>query len=425
MPAWEIALYFVDYSLIALYGILLSTALCGGLHNRQEKKDLALVFLLVVAAQTGCAFSFGLDVTFKLYPLICHLPIIFLLRCSQKHPWSLSVVALLTAYFCCQIPRFFAKLGEWCFHTYTAYQIVYPLATVATYFLLRRYFCHAAYNAMSYSRRSLLIFGAVPAFYYLFDYLTTVYTSILYSEIKVVSEFLPVVLAMFFATFISLYHEETQKHSLAELQNSMMEMSMKQAETEIAALIGAQEKSAIYRHDMRHHLTMLTGFLSDGKTAEALAYLGEVQDEMQRIAPCRFCENNSVNVLLSAFVEKALARGIKLTADVAVPKQLTIPDIELCSLLSNALENAIHAAAQVDGEKEIKVSCRTKRDKLLISVANPYCGTVTMVDEIPVADRSGHGFGVKSIRSIAARHNGICSFAADNGIFVLRIILPI
>lgn len=425
MSSWEIALNFLDYSLITLYGFLLCTALCGGFHSRKEKRELTIVLLLVILLQTASAVTLGLETTFKIYPLICHMPIIFVLHFSQKHPWKLSIVALLTAYFCCQIPRFFAKLGEWVFQTHAAYQIVYPLAIIATYILLRCYFCRVVNNAMTYSRRSLLIFSAVPAFYYLFDYATTVYTSALYSGIKALSEFMPVVLALFYVVFITLYHEETQRLSEAELQNSMMEMSIKQSESEITALLSAQEKGAIYRHDMRHHLTMLTGFLADGRTADALSYLGEVQEEIQRITPKRYCENSSVNVLLSAFAEKASACGIRLSSDITIPKQLAIPNMEFCSLLSNALENAIRAVNGVSAEKEITLSCRIKRDKLLLCITNPYSGAVTMANGIPVSDKPGHGFGVKSIQSIVSRHHGMCIFTAEDGIFVLRVVLPL
>lgn len=424
MLTLETASLFLNYSLISLYGFLLSTFLCGGFHDRKEKETLAVVYLLTMLLQALSFFAFDLDTTFKLYPLICHIPVVLLLHFSQKRPWKLSIVALLTAYFCCQIPRFFAQSAEWIFNSHVAYQILYPPAVVAVFFLLMRYFCQSAHNAMAYSRRSLLIFGAVPACYYVFDYLTTVYTSIIYTGIKALSEFMPVVLAVFYATFISLYHDEVQRRSAAELQNSMMEMSVKQSEATITALLRDQEKAAIYRHDMRHHLTMLTNFLSSGNTKDALTYLGKVQNEMQQIAPHRFCENSSVNVLLGAFAETAAVNNIHMIVDVAVPKELAIPDMEFCSLLSNALENAIYAANKVTGEKQIAVSCHIKRDKLLLSVKNPYSGTITMVNSAPVSDRSGHGFGVKSIQSIVAKYNGICTFLAEDGIFILRVVLP-
>ena len=139
--------------------------------------------------------------------------------------------------------------------------------------------------------------------------------------------------------------------------------------------------------------------------------------------PHRFCGNVSLNVLLSAFSDKAAAHGIGFSVDATVPKELVIPDMELCSRMSNALENAIHAADAVSGEKQIVVTCCIKRDKLLISVQTPYAGTVTMVNGIPTSDQPGHGFGIKSIQAIAARYNGICTFSADNGVFVVRVVM--
>lgn len=169
---------------------------------------------------------------------------------------------------------------------------------------------------------------------------------------------------------------------------------------------------------------MLTSFLSGGNISDALACLGEAQDELTRITPQRFCENNSLNVLLSAFAEKAAAHGIHLAVDAAIPKQLPIPDMEFCTILANALENAIRAADAVTGEKQIAVFCHIRQDKLLLSVKNPYSGTVTMADGVPVSSQADHGFGVKSIQSIVSRHRGICTFSAEDGTFVLRVVLP-
>ncbi|MGN0727204.1 MAG: GHKL domain-containing protein, partial [Anaerovoracaceae bacterium] len=44
-------------------------------------------------------------------------------------------------------------------------------------------------------------------------------------------------------------------------------------------------------------------------------------------------------------------------------------------------------------------------------------------DGLPVSDRPFHGLGVKSISSIATRHNGMFSFDAADGVFTMRVIL--
>jgi len=64
---------------------------------------------------------------------------------------------------------------------------------------------------------------------------------------------------------------------------------------------------------------------------------------MDTITPTCFCENETVNLILSAFATKAKQGSTMLTVDAKLPDLLPFSDTELCSLLSNALENAIQA----------------------------------------------------------------------------------
>ena len=43
---------------------------------------------------------------------------------------------------------------------------------------------------------------------------------------------------------------------------------------------------------------------------------------------------------------------------------------------------------------------------------------------LPYTDKEGHGFGVKSITMLVDRYKGYYSFSANEGIFTLKIVLP-
>ncbi len=118
-----------------------------------------------------------------------------------------------------------------------------------------------------------------------------------------------------------------------------------------------------------------------------------------------------------------------MCVNVQLPVKLRITDTELCSLLSNALENAITAAAQVEEEKLRKVYIRAvvSDGKLVLSTENAYAGSLELEGEIPKSQRKvpGHGFGIKSMLSIVKRYGGLYSFETTDGIFILRLLLPL
>ena len=56
---------------------------------------------------------------------------------------------------------------------------------------------------------------------------------------------------------------------------------------------------------------------------------------------------------------------------------------------------------------------------------NRYIGEIIMRDGLPVSERQGHGYGCHAIRDITNSYRGLCSFEPENGMFTLRIMLPL
>jgi sensor histidine kinase regulating citrate/malate metabolism len=109
---------------------------------------------------------------------------------------------------------------------------------------------------------------------------------------------------------------------------------------------------------------------------------------------------------------------------VRIPTELKFTDSDLSSILSNGLENAVHAVAALPVEKrKIELDMRMNNDKLLISIKNTYCGKPKIVDGIPQTNALGHGFGTKSIRYVTEKLKGNCDFSVTEEYFILRIVL--
>ena len=173
-------------------------------------------------------------------------------------------------------------------------------------------------------------------------------------------------------------------------------------------------------------MNIIEGLLNAGESRQAAEYVARVQSDIAAITPRRFCENELVNLLCSSFLDKAQRSGVELTVDARLPRELPISDTELCSVLSNGLENAVRAAASSGvASPWAELYCGVKLNKLLIEIKNPYAGTVTLRDGVPVSGREGHGFGCRSISAIARSHGGLCVFQAQGGLFCMQVILPV
>ena len=245
------ALQLINFGLVLFYGAALAVFFSGGIRTRRDRWMTAALCLVLLAVQGLFFLLLGLQRTRMLYPLLTHLPLWLFLWLGLKRKPMLALASVLTAYFCCQLPRWVGSLAQAILGSPLSYELAYAVSILLFGYLLCRRFASPAYAAMTYSPRSLLVFGGLPLFYYLFDYAATVYSNALYLGIRGIIEFLPAAMALFYILFIILYHGEVQKRSQTELQNSMMSMELASAAQQVEALEQSQAQAAVYRHDMR------------------------------------------------------------------------------------------------------------------------------------------------------------------------------
>ena len=292
------ALDIFCYVLVLVYGLTLSADLStGGYVSRQQKYLLTLLCLLFLLMQGLGLVLLGERSVKQLYPLVTHVPLVLILILFMKKSVGVAIVSTCTAYLCCQPPRWGRIAVEALTQSTLAAELVYILLMPVMYYLLRRFFVAAAYNTMTSSTAALLLFGSLPVTYYIFDYATTIYSDALYSGIQALNEFLPTVLITFYVLFLPAFHLQSQRRADAEMQRSMLEAELEQSQSEMDSLHRLETQTAVYQHDMRHHLNMLDGLLSAGRPDEATAYIKNVQADIEAITPRRFCENHLVNLL--------------------------------------------------------------------------------------------------------------------------------
>lgn len=404
------------------FGMAVSVLFAGIESTRKNRFTIGFICTIFLLVQTACWWLFGLDITSKLYPLIIHVPLIFIFSLYYKRPWLISAVSVLSGYLCCQAPRWIGFLAETAFRSRLADHLFYIGAVFLSYFVLRRYVASSVQQFMEKSVKSCLLLGGVPLFYYLFDYTTTIYTDILYQGAKWAVQFMPSTVSIFYFVFVLLYYAETQKQASLQRERDMLDTQFRLAQTEFASLRQLQQNAATYRHDMRHHFALLQGLASKGYLEEIKEYLRIAQSDMDAITPLRFCDNETVNLILSAFVAKAKQSNILLMTEAILPELLPFSDTELCSLLSNVLENAIHACEHISDSKErlIKLRIYSKNNKLCIDIRNRYQTEPIFHQGIPVSKEQGHGFGTKSMAFIVEKHGGVCQFSVKDGWFIFQ-----
>lgn len=411
---------------VGVFGMILSASFCDIRWTQNRRLVIAGSMALILLFQGIVYFAIDPNIVERIYPLITHLPLAAVL-CVLNGKCLWSTVSVLTAYLFCQIRRWLALLAATVFAGASGMQDVAELViTVPLLLFLLRFIAPSVRSISHYTTLMQFQFGLVPALYYGFDYLTRIYTNLLLEGGLLTLEFMPFVCSVAYLVFVSYTSREVRARTRLEQTQDSLNLQIAQAVREIEALRESQKKAGVYRHDLRHHMQYLSACIENGRYSQAQEYIHEVCSGTEANQVTAFCKNEAANLIFSAFAGRAKDYDIPIKIRAGIPGVLAVSESDLCVLLSNALENALHACRKRKKEgksAEIEISAYEKKGRLFLQIINSCDADITFDHGVPVTDDPGHGIGMRSICTIVERYGGIYFFSVEGEQFVLRASL--
>ena len=407
-----------------LFGIFISAFFLGVKPCTKNVFTLLFFSCFEGASYIFACILWGSDTAERLYALIIHLPLILFLILYYKYPALPSCISVCSAYLCCQLSNWIGLFAlsvtnaQWCYYSLRI------LTTITTFFLLVHFVCHTTETIFAKEKRELCIIGFLPCAYYLFDYACTKLSSLLYSDNKTIIEFMGFMFCISYLSFLFVYFQEYEKKREIKQYSDLIEMQLSSIQKEIEQARKSEQMMAILRHDMRHHLDIILTQIKSGKSQQTIDYIQEINDAYDDTQIISYCKNEMVNSVISIYHSRFLEKKITLHCDISIGEILPFPDTTICTILSNALENAMHALEKTNlNDKWAKLAIFEKRNHILFQIENPVQQIPKFVDGIPVSREKGHGIGVKSIAFYVGQLNGSCHFSVSGHTFILKIIL--
>ena len=132
------------------------------------------------------------------------------------------------------------------------------------------------------------------------------------------------------------------------------------------------------RHDLRHHLAVLLGFLEKKEAVAAKDYLHKLCHAYDDSAIPSVCRNQSADALLCHYIALAKQENIAVTTRLDLPDDLGIDDIDLCVIIGNGLENSIEACRKqpIEEARFIDIHAKISKEYLIIKIENSFNGLV-------------------------------------------------
>lgn len=184
------------------------------------------------------------------------------------------------------------------------------------------------------------------------------------------------------------------------------------------------------RHEIKNHDFYLKGLLKAGRYDQAIEYLERNSTADSALLKKYECGNYTVDVILNHAMTVARKSNVEIVPEVLIPKELPWPEGDICSLLSNLLDNAIEAASK-SGQEHPQVTFRMwpRQEYLFIRVTNPVNDSIP--EELSLSlkttkeDQSTHGFGTRVMKRIVEQNNGSIRFSMENHRFITDVMLEI
>lgn len=196
-----------------------------------------------------------------------------------------------------------------------------------------------------------------------------------------------------------------------ERQNKLL---LTQIEAENARFIAESQT----RHDIRHHNLVMLEFAKNNDIENVREYLKKlVESESESSKETRYCDNVTVNTVLSVYAKHAAESNIFVEISASASRELEIQPQDLVVVVANLFENAINACKKMEKEeKRINISIKEKSKRLIIKVENPCKADLIM-------DEAIYGIGICSVIHVTNKYDGMYDFFAEDGLFSAKVSL--
>ena len=229
-------------------------------------------------------------------------------------------------------------------------------------------------------------------------------------------------LSMYFLGLASLFcilfsYKKLQQSFRFSTEISLMEQQEHSLNQYVEEAKARYDETKSFRHDIRNHIAVVKKLLQNGKLEEAITYVEDLDDMAEKMSfPCS-TNNPVVDILVGNKLGIAKSMGIDVDCSLPLPYPCGIRDIDICIVLSNALDNAIHAVKNLGAgiEKYIRVSGRIQGDFLMMEIQNSFHGKGVFKK----------GTGLSNVKKVAEKYGGAMSIETQENVFVLHVLLII
>ncbi len=216
---------------------------------------------------------------------------------------------------------------------------------------------------------------------------------------------------------ILFFFKKLQQNFRLSTELSLLEQEEHSLNQYVEEAKARYDRTKSFRHDIRNHIAVVKDLLRNGKLEDAVSYMEDLVGMAEKMSFPVNTNNPVVDILAGNKLGIAKSMGISVDCSLLLPYPCGLRDIDICIVLSNALDNAIQACKSLDDgiEKQIHVSGRVQGDFLMLETRNSFCGKSVFKK----------GTGLSNVKKVAEKYDGAMSIETQENVFILHVLLVI
>lgn len=182
-----------------------------------------------------------------------------------------------------------------------------------------------------------------------------------------------------------------------------------------------------FRHDIKNHFICIESLLKIGNEEGLQQYFDDLQQSFSFSVQEKiyFSGNDIIDAILHHDLPHNCKKEVKVSIFGSLPEIRSVSAMDLCTLFSNLLSNAITSANQYVGvsEPQITIHFSSGRTYFSISIANSL-SSQNLTKKDKKKDRN-HGHGIPKISNVLEKYDGRLEQRVEQNLMTFTVYLPI
>lgn len=236
--------------------------------------------------------------------------------------------------------------------------------------------------------------------------------------------------SLIFLVLFIFYINDTNKKMKKYLD--MEKLLMESQKNYYEKMLKKEDETRKFRHDLTSQIMCLRGFAEHGANEMVLAGLLKIQHQMQMIQNGQnnffSVENEVIDIILNGLIPQI--KDADVMVEGSCTAKVNIDDMELCTVISNLLQNAIEELNDMDNDdKKIKIQVFQGKQYMRLKISNSSrkkeMDSNSKLPQTTKLDKKNHGIGLRSVRETVERNGGYFIWKCKENEFCVEVNFPL